>query len=269
MKRTLAFLGAGILGAGLLAAVAHWSGIDWQGKPVLINQPPPVPHQISVQAKEEKRKVYPYSIVPGGAITVVEARRAMRDPAVCDHYAQFDLKKLKQVVLTADLSGYVSYKLGDKIYWTAKQVRLKAGETVFTDGQNIVRGRCLNCYSAHPMLPIRPREPTEAVMDTSVEVPALALGFPSLPLETVPTLPPPPSPTTTTSALPHAHRGKFIPIIPIIPPIIHHRHTPPPSPPPTITVVPEPSYGWVIAPGLALLIIFDRVRRKRAKQLGG
>ena len=57
------------------------------------------------------------------------------------------------------MSGYVSYRFGDKIYWTSKAVHLKAGETIYTDGQHIARGRCLNCYSAHPMMPTRPHEP--------------------------------------------------------------------------------------------------------------
>ena len=109
--------------------------------------------------REVKRKVYPYSIVPGGAEDVLQARHAMTEPAVKAHYANFDLSQLKQVKLAATLSGYVSYRWGDKIYWTAKKITLRAGETVFTDGTHVARGRCLNCYSALPMQPIRPTSP--------------------------------------------------------------------------------------------------------------
>jgi len=133
-------------------------------------------------APEEKRRVYPYSIVAGGARTVEEAKRAMNDPAVRAHYATVDLSKLKRVTLTADISGYVSYRSGDQIYWTAKKLVLKAGETVFTDGEHVVRGRCLNRYSPKPMFPVQTNPPSEKVLNTPVEVPLVALEFPPAPL---------------------------------------------------------------------------------------
>ena len=124
-----------------------------------------VTYQTTMVVEQLKRKVYPYSIVPGGAENVHEAKWAMSDPAVQGHYAKVNLAQLKQVTLKTDMSGYLSYRWGNKIYWTAKKVTLHAGEAVFTDGTNVVRGRCLNCYSALPMAPIRPQEPTEAVLD--------------------------------------------------------------------------------------------------------
>jgi hypothetical protein len=180
--------------------------------------------------EQVKRKVYPYSIVPGGAENVHQAKVAMTDPAIKAHYAGVDLAQLKEVKLTANLSGYVSYRWGDKIYWTKKTVTLRAGETIFTDGSNIVRGRCLNCYSARPMLPVRPAEPTEAVLDTPVEMPVTVYSFPKLPV-LAPELPLPPGELTPVvpAILPTAVTtigktggGIFFPIIPIIPPIHHH-----------------------------------------------
>ncbi|HYL34490.1 MAG TPA: hypothetical protein VEV17_01110 [Bryobacteraceae bacterium] len=238
---------------------------------------PRFPSQATV-VTEENRKVFPYSVVPGGAKTLNEAKRAMRDPAVKDHYAAIDLKNLKQVTLTADLYGYVSYRFGDKIYWTAKQLRLKAGETVYTDGQHIVRGRCLNCYSAHPMLPIRKNEPSEAILNTPVEVPMIALSFPRLPPEEAPTLPPPLEELTPeVPVLPGApgapgHGGiGFFPIIPIIPPI--HRHRPHPAPvpivpvvPPVTVVTPEPNYVWVMAGVSVILAFLKLIRSGRQKR---
>ena len=239
---------------------------------------------------EEKRKVYPYSIVPGGARTVEEAKRAMSDPAVRLQYAAFDLKNLREVTLTSDLVGYVSYRYGDKIFWTAKKLRLKAGETVFTDGQHIARGRCLNCYSAMPMMPTRRTEPSESTMDSPVEVPLIALAFPSLPLpvaeprilpgphnEVAPVIP---VGTGGGGGAAGGHPGfGFFPILPIIPPIHRHHPTnnsptnviPPPVTPsgpvtPPVAVVPEPNYLWVLIGAFLALVVFGGIRPRRVSR---
>ena len=274
MKRSLAFFTAGVIGVGLIAAVATWQqALNQLPKQPAVRNNLAARGPVSAVITEEKRKVYPYSIVPGGAQTLAEAKRAMSDPAVRINYAGIDLNKLKQVVLTADLSGYVSYRYGDRVYWTSKVLHLKAGETIFTDGQHIVRGRCLNCYSANPMLPTRAQEPAEKVLDTPMEVPAVALTFPTLPLPAAPVLPPPSAElaaVTSGSAAPGHHGGKFFPIIPIIPIIPTHKHhpqpPPPPPPPPTpVSVVPEPRFTW-IAPGAVLLLAFcARAWKRRGK----
>jgi len=252
--------------------------------------------------RQEKRKVYPYSIVPGGATSVPEARTAMRNPAVANHYKDFDLTKLRQVTLSSDLVGYVSYRFNDQIYWTAKPLRFKAGETVFTDGEHIARGRCLNCYSAHPMMPIRPHEPTEKTLDTSTEVPLIAMK-----VEPVMALPDPfalpPTARELSPAVPEAEvvpgveapKGPIrwwipllpvLPILPFIPPIHRNHPTPPPSalvpvPPgsggggsggggdtgPPITVAaPEPGYVWFLLVALSGLAVFHARRSRRRER---
>jgi hypothetical protein len=174
----------------------------------------------------------------------------------------------------------VSYRWGDKIYWTKKALTLRAGETVFTDGTHIVRDRCLNCYSAMPMLPVRPNEPTAAVFDTPAEMPVTVYSFPKLPVM-APELPIPPGELTPTvpvipavvgSTIGKVGGGRFwFPIIPIIPPI-HHQpgHSPSspnsPFPPPVIpvpVVVPEPSYAWILAFGFLAIALADRLRRRQ------
>jgi hypothetical protein len=107
---------------------------------------PDIVYRRSVVLVQETRKVYPYSIVPGGAPNLDEAKLAMNKPDVRANYANVDFAKLHAVKLDKNLSGYVSYRYGDKIYWTKKKLTLRAGEMVFTDGEHIVRGRCLNCY---------------------------------------------------------------------------------------------------------------------------
>jgi hypothetical protein len=274
VKTSLVILAASTTGLAFTAAFVSWNLFLRQPrfKPSVI-QSGSTPVRKGLAITEEYRKVYPYSVVPGGAQTVAEARRAMSDPSVRSHYAAVDLNNLKITILSSDLSGYVSYRYGDKIYWTAKTVRLKAGETVFTDGQHIVRGRCLNSYSAHPMAPIRPHEPEEKVMETWVEIPVLAFSFPALPLPGEPVLSAPAKPTM--AAAPRPQKGttrRFFPIIPIIPPIFGHpRHSPPPdtppfppppTPPPT-TVVPEPSYTAMLAVVLFVLPLARWVLRRR------
>jgi hypothetical protein len=234
----------------------------------------------SVVLQEEVRKVYPYSIVPGGAATVDDAKVAMARPDLRANYANIDFSKLRQEKLATNLSGYVSYRYGDKIYWTKKKLTLRAGEMVFTDGVHTVRGRCLNCYSAFPMLPIRPNEPSEKVLDVPVDVPVFAYKFPLLPVES-PALPAPPGELTpvvpilpTGTPITGPGGGIWYPIIPIIPPI--HRHhpgsptppititggSPPPPPPPPVAVVPEPNYAWLLVGGFFTLILIQGLRRR-------
>ncbi len=203
---------------------------------------PPGVYETMVVVVQGTRKVYPYSIVPGGALSLDEAKQAMNDPAVKANYVKIDFAKLRQVKLRADLPGFVSYRWGDKIYWTSKEQTLRAGEIVFTDGVRLVRGRCLNCYSAHAILPIRTDEPTEKVLDTPVEMPVIAYSFPKLPVVT-PELPPSPEELTpTVPILPPAMAltpgvpggGFWFPILPIIPPVHRYSgHLPPgiPLPP--------------------------------------
>jgi len=292
-KRIVVFLSAGVAVVSLIAGATIWRAARVGPE---ARRAPSIRKRITVSVTEEKRKVYPYSLVAGGARTVQEAKRLMREPAVRDHYAAVDLSHLKQVTLTSDLVGYVSYRYGDKIYWTAKKLRLKAGETVFTDGQHIVRGRCLNCYSAYPMMPIRHNEPSESTMNTPLEVPLIALAFPNLP-EVAPTLgplvlppavPPPgasPKPVPVIAAVPPGgvHPGHpigggivpllpILPIVPVIPPLIHRRHGPTngtsstpvnPTPPP-VAVVPEPDYRWILLGALLAMPLLQWVRRRRS-----
>lgn len=234
-----------------------------------------------------KRKVYPYSIVPGGAENVHEAKIDMSDPAVKALYAGFNLDQLREEKLKTNLVGYVSYRMDDQIYWTAKKLTLRAGETVFTDGTHIARGRCLNCYSALPMSPVRPHEPTEKAMDLPAEMPVTAYEFPKVPLYT-PAIPIPPGDLTPIAppllgpagAVAGKTGGFWFPIIPFIPPI--HRHhspltptgpitgtnptgpvAPPPPPPPPVAVVPEPRYAVLLAGGLLAMLLAKQRRKAR------
>ena len=49
--------------------------------------------------------------------------------------------------LQQPLLAHVSYRLGDKIYWTKKPVQLPKNEPVMTDGRTSIRERCGNLIS--------------------------------------------------------------------------------------------------------------------------
>ncbi len=168
----------------------------------------PVIYEITLETEQVTRKVYPYSMVPGGAVSLDEAKRGMDEPAVKARFANIDVAELRQVKLTANLSGYVSYRSGEGIFWTSKKLTLRAGETIFTDGVHVVRGRCLNYFSLRPMLPVDEDEPSEQVLDAAVEVPVVAYSFRVDTMEFTPAVP----------IFPGAGEDR-LPIFPIIPPI--------------------------------------------------
>jgi hypothetical protein len=91
------------------------------------------------------RKVYPYSVVPGGVESASEVRAAMaRDATVAAHYASIKVTALRPSRQVGDIRRYVSYRMNGKIYWTSKPVTIRNGELLLTDGLTTLRGRCGN-----------------------------------------------------------------------------------------------------------------------------
>jgi hypothetical protein len=127
-----------------------------------------------------ERKVYPYSIIEGGATTAEELMQAVQsDPVVARHFAKFDLPKTRVETLRAPRLVHVSYRRGDDVFWTRRKVVIPAGETVLTDGTNYARTRCGNCLS-ETAGPVSADEPAAAVLDTPVSVSELKLAQRSL-----------------------------------------------------------------------------------------
>ncbi len=114
-----------------------------------------------------ERKVFPYSIVPGGTVNRSEVKdKVARDPIVREHYKGILIDKLKPFRLTKPFQGYVSYRIGSHIFWTSRRLYLKAGEILLSDGIHMIRGRCGNLVSRLPLAPMqRFGEPTERVFD--------------------------------------------------------------------------------------------------------
>lgn len=119
-------------------------------------------------APKTVRRVYPYSVVPGGVAGRDDVVRVMTtDKVVADHYAPFQVDKARVTTVTKPRAVYVSYRKGDKVFWTAGKHTLAAGETLLTDGNNEIRGRCGNRVSDVAMLPVEARGPSEAELDAA------------------------------------------------------------------------------------------------------
>jgi hypothetical protein len=117
-----------------------------------------------------KRRIYPFSIIPGGVASREDVLRAMRsDKVVADHYAGFAADKAQVQTVPAARAVYVSYRKGDQVFWTKHKVMLAEGETVLSDGTNLIRGRCGNRISDTPRLPVEAHGPSPEVLDSSTE----------------------------------------------------------------------------------------------------
>ena len=104
--------------------------------------------------------MFPSSVIAGGADTAQELRNAvMADPVVAQHYSDFDLANVRRVTLNAPQLMYVSYRVGNKVFWTKRRLTLAKGETVLTDGRSMARTRCGNRVSALPVRPNALAEP--------------------------------------------------------------------------------------------------------------
>ena len=115
-----------------------------------------------VQARNP-RVVYPYSVVPGGVRSGEELQNvAAHDPAVAQHYSGFSYKQARVVEVSEPKLVYLSYRRGDRIYWSRKQAKLHVGEKLLSDGHITARTRCGNQVSVLPQANTSPNEPTTA-----------------------------------------------------------------------------------------------------------
>lgn len=133
---------------------------------------------ISQAAKlSASRPVYPYSVIRGGAYTRAELIDALdRDPVAARHYLAFNRSSIHATDSPFSEPVFLSYRVGNEVYWTSRPVRLPRGETLLTDGKNYARARCGNRVSETPRTPVsdtepapetlnRPRQPENAVAD--------------------------------------------------------------------------------------------------------
>jgi len=95
------------------------------------NAPLPRPHR--VDGDVVTRPHYPYSVVPGGVHSTMELASAGRDPVVAAHYARVNMASARIETVRAPRRVHVSYRIGDRIYWTKRKVTLSPGERILTD----------------------------------------------------------------------------------------------------------------------------------------
>ena len=111
----------------------------------------------------EARPVYPYSVVPGGVQDARELKWvAEHDPIVAAHYAGFDYDHARVVRLVLARTAYVSYRIGNQVYWTRRRITLHKGEKVITDGKITARARCANRVEEVPQQATSSSEPPVA-----------------------------------------------------------------------------------------------------------
>jgi hypothetical protein len=172
-----------------------------------IRNPQPV-----IQDKRDKI-VYPYSVIPGGVRSRNELAASIRDDKViADHFADFDISQARIVKVEETKFVHVSYRIRDKVYWTAKAIKLPKGETLITDGRNLARTRCGNRVSVTPQQPIFKEEPALETIDTPqlarLEMPELLNLESGLQVQPIPPLEPY-LPVQTPKVVPYYYRPFF------------------------------------------------------------
>lgn len=160
-------LGVGLLVAALFVWIAQTDGSARSAATTRGFAPAATLSHAVALAEAAPRLVYRYSVIPGGvASSAALAGEVMRDPVVAAHYAKFDVAKARVVKLAAPQWKHVSYRVGDKVFWTSKKVMLAAGEAVITDGKITARTRCGNQVSDVAMAPVMmANEPAPEVLD--------------------------------------------------------------------------------------------------------
>jgi hypothetical protein len=231
----------------------------------------------------DDRPVYPYSVVPGGVRDAQELKWAAdHDPVVAAHYAGFDYDHARIVRLVLARTAYVSYRIGNKVYWTRHRVSLKKGETLITDGKITTRTRCANRVEEAPQQLSSSPEPPAAKFEEPIH-PSVgtAIESPPVPFQSAllsrPGLPEP-APLPALSLSSPFGNGVWVPIAP--PPLPSvcgvskpkgggggtggHKGTG--NPCPSGGVVPEPDTWLLVASGLAA--IYWKARRTLAGSWG-
>ena len=209
-----------------------------------------------------RRRLYPYSVIPGGIGDARELRNAVaHDPLIAAHYADFDLSRARVVRLDRDKAVHVSFRLNDRVYWTRKTLTLHAGETVISDGVHEARTRCGNRISVAPEGPVSPKEPPAEAMDVAPALPLVA---------EVPETWPDPSPLVPLVSEPPGNSiSPNPPVGWIIPPPYYPTSGDGPHPNPVVVpppvATPEPSTLVLLALGLLPLARFARIAKKCAR----
>ena len=209
---------------------------------------------LSAESELNRRRLFPYSIIPGGVENPTELKNAVaHDPVVAAHFVGLDLKKARIIRLDRDREAYVSYRLGNRVFWTKKTLKLLRGETLITDGKHRARTRCGNRISDTPADPVLPDEPPLKALETPQD-PGL-LSATDQPFDWASNVPP------AASIRPVDPGGTIV--IPPIPPIPWEGGSSSPSIPstrdqPPVVRTPEPSTLLLLSAGLTAAWLLRR-----------
>ena len=128
-----------IVCAGAGVVLLAWSGYHSVYIRPNAYAPPPVP------IFRAARKIYPFSVIPGGVYDSKElAQTVQLDPWLGEHYRDIQIENLIAVRTQSPMQAFVSFRQGKQIYWTSKVLTIPRGELVLTDGQHMIRSRCGN-----------------------------------------------------------------------------------------------------------------------------
>ncbi|MBV8051953.1 MAG: PEP-CTERM sorting domain-containing protein [Acidobacteriaceae bacterium] len=205
------------------------------------------------------RRVYPYSVIPGGVLSVDELRNAaLQDAVVARHFKGFNYDRAHLVRVSEARSVYLSYRIGDRVYWTRHKIALHPGEMLITDGTTAARTRCGNRIAAAPLDAGSPLEPSLEEFEQP-RAPSLPI-IPAALVDPIPSkLPDPAIPEEKAAPLIAAAKHSGIPwfIPPVYIPQDSHDHPEP------LAVTPEPGSLLLISSGLAA--VYWRVRKAKGK----
>jgi hypothetical protein len=136
------------------------------------------------------RKVYPFSIIPGGVYDPKELETSIQlDPLVAEHYRDIRMENLVAVRTQEPMQAYVSFRQDGHIWWTSKELTIPRGELILTDGQHMIRSRCGNrIQQKQPTSFVHSDSMTEQTRDLLMDAPMPSLA--KLPPHLQPVLPP-------------------------------------------------------------------------------
>jgi len=171
-RKRIRMLLSGVVVSSILCVSAGMMLLAWRGyhsvyiQP-MVYAPPPMP---SFRAA---RKIYPFSIIPGGVYEPNELAQNVRlDRSLAEHYGDIQIENLIAVRTQAPMQRYVSFRQGGQIFWTTKELTIPPGELVLTDGQHMIRSRCGNrLQQKRPENAVRSSMMTEQMQSLLMDAP--------------------------------------------------------------------------------------------------
>src|SRR5262245_30879204 len=171
-----------------------------------------IAHDVDLEParNESTRTVYPFAVISGGVCFSSDiAEGAHSALAVNAHNDDVMPSAMHVETVDEPRAAYMSYRIGDQIYWTKRKLALHDGERVLSDGSVTVRGRCGNRLSDEPMLPTSDAEPPVGAFENEPAPPVVAAPLAALPNDIGPRLSIDPLPPLAPGSLPFIGRIGF------------------------------------------------------------